>query len=34
MQINDIQHFDIAKTFTLVNNMNMLNMKAKHTCGY
>ena len=27
MQINDIQHFDIAKTCTLVNNMNMLNMK-------
>ena len=27
MHINDIQHFEIAKTCILVNNMNMLNMK-------
>ena len=27
MQINDIQHFEIAKSCILVNNMIMLNMK-------
>ena len=27
MHINDIQHFEIAKSCLLVNNMTMLNMK-------
>ena len=27
MHINDIQHFEMAKTCILVNNMTMLNMK-------
>ena len=32
MHINDIQHFEIAKSCILVNNMIMLNMKQnRHT---
>ena len=31
MQINDIQHFDIVKTYIPANNINTLNMKQnKH----
>ena len=31
MHINDIQHFDIIKTYILANNMTTLNMKPnKH----
>ena len=33
MHINDIQHFEIAKSCILVNNMMYAKYEAKHTCG-